>query len=150
MDFARSTPRDTSGIFALESEIFPDPWSERDITVTITQMGAMCYTAREGDRVIAYILGRVIAPEGEIYRIAVAPDKRQRGIAYRLLDYAVKTERGKGLERLFLEVRSNNAPARALYRAYGFVEMGIRKNYYKNPQDDAIVMLHANRADLCD
>ncbi len=148
MDFGRSTPRDISGILALESEIFPDPWTERDITVTITEAGAMCYTAREGDRVIAYILGRLIAPEGEIYRIAVAPDKRRRGIAYRLLDYAVKTERGRGLESLFLEVRSKNAPARALYRAYGFYEVGLRKNYYRDPQDDAVVMLHAHKADL--
>ncbi len=148
MDFSRSKPGDVSGIFALESEIFPDPWTERDITTAITEAGSMCYTAKEGDRVIAYILGRVITPEGELYRIAVAPDKRQRGIAYRLLDYAVKTERGKGLESLFLEVRCNNAPAIALYKAYGFFEIGIRKGYYKNPPDDAIVMLHASRQDI--
>ncbi len=148
MEFSRSAPKDISGISALESEIFPDPWSERDITTAITEAGAMCYTAREGERVIAYILGRLIAPEGEIYRIAVAPDKRRRGIAYRLLDYAMKTERGRGLESLFLEVRKCNTPARALYRAHGFYEVGIRKNYYKSPPDDAIVMLHACKADL--
>ena len=148
MDFARSTPKDAKGIAMLEEEIFSDPWRECDITATVSQYGAMCYTASEGGRVIAYILGRVIAPEGEIYRIATAPDKRRRGIAYRLLDYAIKTERGRGLESLFLEVRKNNTPARNLYRAYGFREIGIRKNYYKNPPDDAVVMLHANKADL--
>ena len=90
---------------------------------------------------IAYLLGRIIAPEGEIYRIAVREDKRQRGIGYRLLSYSLKTERGRGLETVFLEVRSKNAAAIALYRAYGFTDIGIRKNYYKNPNDDAIVMI---------
>ena len=50
--------------------------------------------------------------------------------------------------RLFLEVRSRNVPAIKLYTAYGFKEIGIRKNYYKDPQDDAIVMLRANSVDM--
>ena len=108
----------------------------------------MCFTAVEDGKVIAYVIGRLIAPEGEIYRVAVAPHKRQRGIGYRLLDYAVKTSKGQGLERLFLEVRSRNIPARKLYTAYGFKEIGIRKNYYKNPQDDAIIMLRASAYDM--
>ena len=99
MEFRRSTPKDAIDIAKLEEEIFSDAWKYEDIVSTISTYGAMCYTALEDGRVIAYILGRVIAPEGEIYRIATAPYKRRRGIAYRLLDYAVKTERGKGLEK---------------------------------------------------
>ena len=108
----------------------------------------MCFTAEEDGKVVAYLIGRMIAPEGEIYRVAVAPNKRQRGLGYRLLDYSVKTSRGKGLESLFLEVRSKNIPAIKLYEAYGFKRVGVRKNYYKNPDDDAIVMLKASRADI--
>ena len=108
----------------------------------------MCYSAISGGKVVAYIIGRVIAPEGEIYRIATKEEYRGRGIAYRLLDYAVKCERGRGLETLFLEVRSKNVPARNLYHSYGFREMGVRKNYYSNPADDAIVMVKAHSADL--
>ena len=52
------------------------------------------------------------------------------------------------MERLFLEVRSRNIPARKLYTAYGFKEIGVRKNYYKNPQDDAIIMLRASAYDM--
>lgn len=150
MDFARSVPDDASGIAELEEKIFPDPWSYRSVVDLITTEGAMCFTAKEGSRVIAYVIGRLIAPEGEIYRVAVDEKYRQRGIAYRLLDYAVKTSRGKGLESLFLEVRSKNYPAINLYRAYGFREIGVRKNYYRDPTDDAIVMLKASRADLMD
>ena len=148
MDFRRSIPADATGIASLEEEIFNDAWSYRDIQDLICTEGGMCFTAVEGDTVVAYVIGRLIAPEGEIYRVAVAPHKRQRGIGYRLLDYAVKTSKGRGLERLFLEVRSRNIPAIKLYTAYGFKEIGIRKNYYKDPQDDAIVMLRAHSSDI--
>jgi ribosomal-protein-alanine N-acetyltransferase len=148
MEIRRSVPADAPEIAAAEELIFSDAWGERSITDLISTEGAMCYTAKVGDRVIAYILGRVIAPEGEIYRIATIPEYRERGIAYRLLDYAYKTEKGHGLEVLFLEVRTQNIVARALYRAYGFEEVGVRKNYYKDPVDDAIIMLKAHPDDL--
>lgn len=148
MDFRRSVPADATGIAELEDLIFPDAWSYRDVQDLICTEGGMCFTAIEDGKVVAYVIGRLIAPEGEIYRVAVAPNKRQRGIGYRLLDYAVKTSKGQGLERLFLEVRSRNIPAIKLYTAYGFKEIGIRKNYYKDPQDDAIVMLKAHSADM--
>ena len=147
MEIRKAKPQDAARICELEAEIFSDPWSERSVRDTVSLTGAMCYVAVSDGVVIAYLLGRVIAPEGEIYRIATAPEKRCRGVAYRLLDYAVKCERGHGLETLFLEVRSKNEPALALYRAYGFREMGVRKNYYKDPVDDAIIMLHAHKAD---
>ena len=148
MEFRRSTPSDVTEIARAEASIFPDPWSERDISDTIMHEGAMCFSAIKDGRLVAYVLGRIIPPEGEIYRVAVLPEYRQRGIGYRLLDFAAKTSRGDGLEVLFLEVRSSNLPAIALYRAYGFKKIGMRKNYYKNPTDDAIVMLKANKQDL--
>ena len=148
MEIRRSVPADAKEIAAAEAEIFSDPWSERDITDAISQSGSMCYSALSDGKVIAYIIGRQISPEGEIYRIATVPSKRRCGIAYRLLDYAVKCERGRGLEALFLEVREKNIPARNLYKSYGFREIGMRKNYYKNPTDNAIIMLHCHSADL--
>ena len=141
MDFRRSRPEDAFGIAEMESNVFSDAWSYRDIVDLISTEGAMCFTAVDDGRVVAYVLGRLIAPEGEIYRVAVRDDHRRRGIAYRLLDYAIKTSRGAGLECAFLEVRSQNIPAIKLYTAYGFTEIGRRKNYYKSPTDDAIVML---------
>ena len=149
MIIRRSLPSDSSAIAELEKEIFSDPWSEKDISSAISVSGAMCYTALGDDgRLYAYVLGRTIAPEGEIYRLATLPEHRRRGIAYRLLDYAVKCERGRGLEVLFLEVREKNAPARALYSSHGFREIATRKNYYKNPTDNAIIMLLSSEAEL--
>ena len=146
MEFRRSLPGDGAGIAAIEAEAFPDPWQERDIIDLITTEGAMCFSAVEGDRVVAYFLGRLIPPEGELYRVAVIPEKRQRGVGYRLLDYAYKTSKGRGLESLFLEVRSQNIPAIKLYEAYGFERIGLRRRYYKSPDDDAIIMLKGKGA----
>lgn len=145
MNIRRSLPSDASVIAELEKEIFPDPWNEKDIASVISGYGAMCYTAYGDDgELYAYVLGRVIAPEGEIYRVATAPHMRGRGIAFRLMTYAIKTEKGKGLETLFLEVRSKNLPAMKLYSALSFKQISIRKNYYKDPPDDAIIMMRSS------
>ena len=149
MEIRRAVAADAPKICEAEDLIFSDPWSESDISSIICTVGGVCFVALgDGGELLGYILGRLIAPEGEIYRIAVMPSHRRRGIAYRLLNYAVKTERGHGLECLFLEVRSENIPARMLYRSFGFKEIGRRAGYYKNPPDDAIIMLHAGREDL--
>ncbi len=141
MEIRRSRPDDATAIAEMELSIFPDPWGKKEIFSYICSDRGMCFTALEGDEPIAYIIGTKIPPEGEIYRIAVREDKRQRGIGYRLLSFALKSERGAGVETVFLEVRESNAPARALYRAYGFAEVSVRKNYYKNPAEDAVIMI---------
>ena len=148
MDIRKMVPDDAPMVAELERQIFSDPFSEKDIFFYICMEGGMCYSAVSAGEVIAYVIGRVIAPEGEIYRIATKEGYRRRGIAYRLLDYAVKCEKGHGLETLFLEVRSKNVAARNLYHSYGFRELGERKNYYSDPIDDAVVMVRAHSADL--
>jgi len=115
------------------------------------------FIAEENDTVVATALLLIIEKPsnpnfisgfvGNVLNVYTLPEYRRRGIAYRLLDYAVKCERGLGLEALFLEVREKNLPARKLYKAYGFREVGLRKNYYKNPDDNAIIMLLSNEAD---
>ena len=147
MDIRRSRPDDADQIVAMEGSIFADPWGQKDIFSYICSENGMCFTATDESGVVGYIIGTKIPPEGEIYRVAVRPDKRQRGIGYRLLSYCLKTERGSRVESVFLEVRSQNTPARALYKAYGFTELGVRKNYYQNPTDDAIVMIWSGKGE---
>lgn len=141
MEIRRAIPDDATAIAEIEQNIFGDPWSRKDIFSYICSETGMCYTALIDGEVVGYIIGRKIIPEGEIYRVAVREDKRQRGIGYRLLSYAMKTERGAGVETVFLEVREKNIPARSLYRAYGFSEVSVRKNYYQNPTDNAVIMV---------
>ena len=141
MEIRRARPDDATRIAEIEEAIFPDPWQKKDIFSYICSEDGMCFVATEGGSTVAYLVGRLIAPEGEIYRIAVDERYRQRGIGYRLLSFSMKTERGRGLESVFLEVRKSNIPARKLYRAYGFREIGERKNYYRSPTEDAVLML---------
>lgn len=148
MEIRRAVADDAPGICEAERLIFSDPWSEKDVFSYICSEGGMCYVARADGKVVAYIIGRIIAPEGEIYRIATVPGYRRRGIAYRLLDFATKTEKGRGLECLFLEVREGNVAARNLYKSYGFRELGNRKNYYSDPREDAVVMVRGHSQDL--
>ena len=143
MIIRRTVPADLAAIYKLESAVFTgDAWSEKDLSAVITSSGAMCFSALGDDgELYGYTIGRIIAPEGEIYKVAVLPERQGKGIAYRLLSYALKTERGRGLETVFLEVRSQNLAAIKLYRSLCFKEIGRRKNYYKNPTDDAIIMM---------
>ena len=148
IEIRRAIPSDAEKIASAEKIIFTDPWSERDIFSSICDEGSMCYTALSDGEVVAYIIGKIIAPEGEIYRIATLPSKRREGISRRLLDFAIKNEMACGLEVVFLEVREKNLPARSLYTSYGFTETGIRNKYYKNPCDNAILMTYRRSADL--
>ena len=70
MEIRRSLPKDATAISEIEAATFSDPWSYEAIISTISTEGAMCYSALDGDELIAYIIGRVVIPEGEIYRIA--------------------------------------------------------------------------------
>ena len=141
MEIRRARPDDATAIAEMEMNIFGDPWGKKDIFSYICSDTGMCFTALSDGQVVGYIIGRKIPPEGEIYRIAVRADKRQRGIGYRLLSYSLKTELGHGVETVFLEVRESNTAARALYTAYGFKEISIRKNYYQHPTENAVIML---------
>ena len=141
MEIRRAIPDDAPKITSLEEKSFSDSWGIKDILSYICSEDGFVYSVLDGGELIAYVIGRVIAPEGEIYKIAVREDKRGRGIGYRLLSYAIKTEKGRGLETVFLEVRRMNFPAISLYRSFGFREMGVRKNYYHNPEDDAQLMV---------
>lgn len=141
MEIRRARPDDAPAIGEIEELSFSDPWDRKDIFSYICSDTGMCFVAAEDGKPIAYLIGRLIAPEGEIYRIATHPSRRRRGIAYRLLSYSTKTERGRGLENLFLEVRSRNLSAISLYTSFGFERIGTRKNYYRNPDDDAVLMM---------
>lgn len=141
MEIRRAVPDDAPAIVEIEELSFPDPWGRKDIFSYICSGTGMCFVAVEGGAPVAYLIGSLIAPEGEIYRIATHPSYRRRGIGYRLLSYSTKTERGRGLENLFLEVRSRNLSAISLYTSFGFERIGTRKNYYKNPEDDAVLMM---------
>lgn len=135
-----ATQEHAAAIARLEAAIFPDAWGEKDVSSILLSKLSMSFVALAEGEVVGYVLGSLIVPEGEILRIAVDPTRRRRGIGARLLSDVLRRMTPEGLEDVFLEVRQSNAPAIGLYRDLGFAVCGTRKKYYKDPEEDAILM----------
>lgn len=132
--------KDLEELAALEQEIFPDPWSKKGLEETLGQPGAVIFGVWEEEILAGYVIFYYVPDEGEIARIGVARPFRRRGAAGMLFERLLMFCAERGVEKLFLEVRESNAPARAFYRKCGFKENGIRKKFYTNPSEDAILM----------
>ena len=123
-----------SSILSAEAEIFSDAWSERALISHMDGSSSRTLAAYLDGVFAGYLLGSLIPPEGEVYRIAVLPPYRGRGVGDALLS-AMLAE----TPVCFLEVRESNLFARALYERHGFVQVGTRRGYYKEPKEDACV-----------
>lgn len=138
--FRRVAKEDIQQIALLEMETFSDAWSIVGLQQTMEQAHAFITVAEEDAEVVAYCIVYHVMDEGEIARIAVNREKHRQGIGLGLLDYTCDCCREKELQRLLLDVRESNVGARAFYKQYGFVEDGVRKNFYDNPKEDAVLM----------
>ena len=130
----------TAQIAALEKICFSDPWSENSIASELENKLAHWLVALEGDTVAGYIGSQTVVGETDMMNVAVHPDFRRRGIAEALVDRLVEDLRAMESHCLTLEVRASNAPAIALYEKLGFAQIGRRKNYYRNPREDALIL----------
>lgn len=138
-EFKKSLAEDIPKIAALEKEIFSDAWSVSDLESVISETDGICYSAFCDGDLAAYVLGRKINPEAEIYRVATRATHRNLGLAKGLISHLIEKEKGE-ITDIFLEVRNSNVNAIKLYTGVGFKEISRRKNYYKNPCEDAINM----------
>ena len=127
-------------IAALEKICFSDPWSERSIASELDNNLAFWLVAVEGETVAGYIGSQTVMEETDMMNVAVHPDFRRQGIAEALVNGLVEHLKAMGSRCLTLEVRASNAPAIALYEKLGFTEIGRRKNYYRNPREDALIL----------
>lgn len=137
-------------IAALEKRCFTDPWSEASVASELENpLGLWLVEEREGV-VAGYIGSQSVPPEADVMNVAVAPEFRRQGIASALLSALAARLAVQGIRSLTLEVRVSNAAARALYAAFGFVEIGRRKNYYLEPKEDALILgKELSDADSC-
>ena len=138
--FRKATKEDIERIALLEAETFPDAWSLSGLQETMEQNHAFITVAEVDAEVVAYCIVYHVMDEAEIARIAVSKDSRRQRIGQGLLDYTCECCREKKLQRFLLDVRESNAGARAFYQQYGFAEEGMRKNFYENPKEDAVLM----------
>ena len=121
----------------------PMSWKDAQTAAELGHPACRGFGAERDGRLLGFALFRLFAPECELMRIAVAPAERRRRIAARLLGLAWAELADAGCATCFLEVRAGNAPALALYAAQGFERDGLRKNYYDNPVEDAL-LFHKN------
>ena len=124
----------------LEKICFSDPWSENSIASELDNQLAFWLVALEGEIVAGYIGSQTVMDETDMMNVAVHPDFRRQGIAEALVNGLVDRLKAMGSHCLTLEVRASNAPAISLYEKLGFSEIGRRKNYYRNPREDALIL----------
>ena len=127
-------------IAQLEKICFSDPWSENSIASELENKLAFWLVAVEGETVAGYIGSQTVVGETDMMNVAVHPDFRRRGIAEALISTLIDNLKQMESHCLTLEVRASNAPAIALYEKLGFSEIGRRKNYYRNPREDALIL----------
>ena len=127
-------------IAQLEKLCFSDPWSEKSIETELSCRLSLWLVALDGDKVVGYVGSQTVIDESDMMNIAVHPDYRRRGIAEKLIDALTDALEEKGSHGLSLEVRASNGPAIALYEKLGFAQVGLRKNYYRNPKEDALIL----------
>jgi len=124
----------------LERICFSDPWSENSVASELNNKLALWLVAEDEDRVAGYVGSQTVCNETDMMNVAVHPDFRRLGIAEALVNELVEQLKKQGSQCLTLEVRASNMPAIALYEKLGFTQIGRRKNYYRNPKEDALIL----------
>ncbi len=140
MNIRPMTYEDLGQAADIEKICFRESWSVRILKESMESFWNLFLVIQKGEKLIGYGTACVIAGEGEIQRIAILPEFRQKGLGRELLAALVKTAKERGARSVTLEVRESNLPARRLYISAGFQEEGRRKDYYRNPKEDAIIM----------
>lgn len=131
---------DVPALHDLERACFPDPWSAEGLASALVPPHGFGLVADSARGLIGYFLGREVGGSGEILNLAIAPGARRRGIGRVLLRAGLGELARRGAAEVFLEVRASNAAARALYESEGFRVVGARREYYRSPREDALMM----------
>jgi len=130
-------------IAALERENFPDAWSEVFLARKIEDESVIFLTvcaAENPDAPIAYCILQTLGTEAELLRIAVKKSGQGSGIGRALLTELFQQAKEQNIQKIFLEVRASNEKATRFYERSGFQKTGLRKNYYKQDPEDAVLM----------
>ncbi|MFH7325711.1 ribosomal protein S18-alanine N-acetyltransferase [Desulfurivibrio sp. C05AmB] len=140
---APMTLADLPAVAALEAEN-PGAWTAVQLAGQLAESTGWHFVGREraAGPVIAYVCGRLVLDEAEIFRLAVLAAHRRRGVGRHLLALALRELARRGARTCFLEVRAANRPVLALYEQSGFQALARRPGYYRDPLDDAVVMVN--------
>ena len=123
MTFREMTVEDLEQVVEIENRLFSDPWTKEGFFTFLTKENTMFFVIEEKEKILAYCSMQTVLDEGDILNVAVSPDRQREGIHI-----------------VHLEVREGNGTARRLYERLGFKEDGLRKNYYTDPTENAVLM----------
>lgn len=151
----RMEERDLEQAARLERACFGKAaWSDAALNTALRDANAMYLAAEEDGELLGYCGIWQSFEDGEIMNVAVREDRRRQGCARRLLEELFICSGERGIRRFTLEVREGNLPAIRLYESLGFVTQGVRKNFYDNPRENALIMWRdapsASRMDTTD
>lgn len=133
-------PSDLDRMMEIENDSFTAPWSRESYEELAPLDTINIWVAKIGDELVGYMLFQYIAEDMELHTIAVDAHHRKKGIARRLIGHMIEKAREYGVKRIFLQVRPTNVAARNLYGSFGFAPVGIRKAYYNDNGEDAMVL----------
>lgn len=132
---------DLPAVVDLDQRSFSLPWPERSFRFELTDNPASrCWVADLDGKIVGMIVVWLIAEEAHIATVATHPDYRRQGIGAQLLSQALLSLMGEGARSSFLEVRESNLAAQAMYRKFGYEVTGRRRRYYRDNDEDAILM----------
>ncbi|SKA71498.1 ribosomal protein S18-alanine N-acetyltransferase [Desulfobaculum bizertense] len=138
--FEQLGEKDLPELVALEKQCFSHPWGEKEFRLGLERKIFYVFGFTSPDGLLAYCSLHMVAGEAEILNIAVRSDLRRRGLGERLLRLIVQISKKMNIQSMYLEVRVSNLPAQALYRKLGFEQVGMRKKYYPDTGEDALVL----------
>lgn len=136
----RMAPADLEQVADLERQCFTESWSYKLLEAGLHSNYDVYYVFQQEERILGYCNLRILAGEGEVQRIAVLPGYRRLGVARKMMEAMVTCARASLVSAISLEVRQGNLPARNLYESFGFRAEAVRKGYYRNPSEDALIM----------
>ena len=132
---------DVDGVMAVEHDSFLTPWSRSAFEEELAQNRLARYiVAVENGEIVGYAGTWLVINEAHVTNVAVSGQRRREGIGRLLMQKLMELARDNDMESMTLEVRVSNAAARHLYEQLGFVEAGIRKNYYSETKEDALIL----------
>lgn len=133
-------PNDAEAVEAVEKASFPVPWSRESFWREAANENTCYLLALDGESVIGYVGCWILSGEAQVTNIALLPDYRGKGVGTMLFGAVIEVAKERGATAMTLEVRPSNTAARALYAHYGFCEVGVRKGYYRDNGEDAIIL----------
>ena len=133
-------PADLDEVMAIERTSFRHPWSSNFFLEELQVACARSILAQVKDKIVGYVLFWLLPEEIDIHNIAVHPQFRRQGIGQTLLRQVVEQARRRDSSRVTLEVRVSNIGAQKLYESVGFTSQGVRKGYYSDDGEDALIM----------